>query len=213
MVGTRKLWTGLVVCGAVSVAFIPDTAAAAGLGRGMLGPPSRLEAEVCEGYPWWKTSLYVLPYPVGNQYRVIQGNCTDLTHYGGQRYAFDFAMDIGSPVTAVREGWVVKIEDWYRDFNGRGRTNKIHIMHSDGTKAAYVHLTKGSMRVKLNDFVEVGQVIAKSGASGLDVGGTPHLHLIVMDAATYEPLPLTFRNTSPNPDGLKYLQWYTALVY
>ena len=49
--------------------------------------------------------LYVLPYPVGQSYTLIQGNCSDSDHVNEFRYAFDFVMPIGSYITAARGVW------------------------------------------------------------------------------------------------------------
>ena len=56
-------------------------------------------------------------------------------------------------------------------------SNYIYVFHNDGTIAEYVHIKKGSARVKVGDFVNQGQVIADSGNVGWSTG--PHLHFSV----------------------------------
>jgi len=53
----------------------------------------------------------------------------------------------------------------------------------------------------------------RAGSRIGQTGGVPHLHFQVSPCS--EPvrcgiLPVTFRNTTPNPDGLKFDQSYTA---
>jgi uncharacterized protein YaiE (UPF0345 family) len=62
--------------------------------------------EPCGPYPEWQTSAYVLPYPAGSTYSVLQGNCTNATHRGPLKYSYDFSMPVGTTVTAARAGVV-----------------------------------------------------------------------------------------------------------
>jgi len=61
--------------------------------------------------------VYLLPFPVGDSARVIQGNHGTFTHFGHAAYAFDFRMTIGRVVTAMRAGQVIAIEERYIDGN------------------------------------------------------------------------------------------------
>jgi hypothetical protein len=45
-------------------------------------------------------SAYVLPYPVGSAYMVLQSYCLSACSHGDQ-LAYDFLMDEGTPVTAA----------------------------------------------------------------------------------------------------------------
>ena len=53
--------------------------------------------------PDWTTSPYVLPFPVGKEYRVDLSNCSGSFHGEGQpdEFATDFAMPVGTPITAA----------------------------------------------------------------------------------------------------------------
>lgn len=122
-------------------------------------------------------SPYVLPYPVGKSYRLIQGYCYP---YGGHRnqLAYDFGMPIGEDVVAARAGVVRKVRDDVADDGSEsdaGRHNHILIQHDDGTVAFYAHLKQGGIAVKIGDRIAVGQRIAASGNSG-NTKGEPHLH-------------------------------------
>ncbi len=172
--------------------------------------------EACGPFPDWQTSPYVLPYPVGTTYYVSQGNCSSGGHHGPYKYAYDFVMPIGTPVTAVRAGVVAEIRMTFRDGQpGEGQSNWVKIRHADNTIAAYSHLTANGALVKIGDHVEAGQPIGLSGNTG-NTGGLPHLHLHLSPCS--EPvncgtLPMTFRNTAPNTHGLSAGRNYTALPY
>ena len=172
--------------------------------------------DACGPFPDWRSSPYVLPYPVGNTYYVNQGNCSTGGHHGPYRYAYDFAMPIGTTVTAARAGVVAEMRMKFRNGQaGEGESNWIKIRHADGTIAAYSHLTENGALVKIGDRVVAGQPIGLSGNSG-NTGGLPHLHFHLCPCS--EPvdcgtLPVTFCNTDANPHGLQARRSYTALAY
>src|SRR3954467_15019842 len=170
----------------------------------------------CGSFPDWQSSLYVLPYPVGSTYYVNQSNCTNGGHQGPYKYSYDFVMPIGTTVTAARAGGVMDIRVKFRNGeHGVGQANWVKIRHADGTIAAYSHLTQGGALVKVGDPVVAGQPIGLSGNTG-DNGVLPHLRfhpgpcLEPVDCGT---LPVSFRNTDPNPDGLDGKRHYRALPY
>lgn len=121
---------------------------------------------------------YTLPFPTGGEYECTQafGN-SDGTHNrsSNSRYAVDFAMPIGSRVTAARRGVVASI-GW-----GRRDAWTVTLRHDDGTYGEYVHLKKESQTVKEGDQVRVGETIAESGNTGETTSG-PHLHFHVKKA-------------------------------
>ena len=59
---------------------------------------------VCEGYGVQANSEYNLPWNTADEYEVSQGNCSGASHFGAQRFAYDFNMDIGSDIHATRAG-------------------------------------------------------------------------------------------------------------
>ena len=173
----------------------------------------------CGGYPDWSTSGYVLPYPAGTEYRVMQGNCSPWTagHHvgkngGAPRYAYDISMPIGTPVSAIRGGTVVFIKEDrpnYEPLPG----NSLWIDHGDGTLGFYAHLDQGGVLVSMGQEVEAGELVARSGASGGLIGGWEHLHFAVHECTNVvqcPSLPLTFSNTSSNPRGLEFGVIYPA---
>lgn len=177
-------------------------------------------AEVCSGYADWTTSQYLLPYPANTSYKVIQGNCSPAGngHRGVQRYGYDFGMSIGTQFTAARGGTVAEIEQSHSDGEvaSEGLDNYIALKHSDGTVAIYGHITKNGARVSVGQQVEAGTLLGLSGNTG-NTNNIPHLHLSVhsCDPVTggsngCPSVPITFRNTTANPNGLENGKTYTA---
>jgi murein DD-endopeptidase MepM/ murein hydrolase activator NlpD len=165
----------------------------------------------------WERSLYVLPFPVGEKYYVNQANCSGYGHSNFWNHGYDFTMQIGTIITASRSGIVGWAKDGCRD-GDKSCTNLITIIHPDGTVAVYSHLTKGGVLVKSGDRVEAGDTIGKSGNSG-NTGGLPHLHFSVHpcnelpglpNAGECPSIPVNFRNTDPNPNGLDAHKYYQA---
>ncbi len=181
-------------------------------------PTAPLTGEQCLGYPDVESSLYILPYPIGETSLIVQGNCTNASHQGNDRFAYDFDMPIGTLITAIRGGTVLFLEEGFADTDSSTLGgNFVFIDHGDGTGTEYVHLTRDGALVNVGQRVEVGEPVGLSGSSGR--AGSPHLHLGVL-ACSETPIgvecvsqPVAFRNASPSaPDGLKGGVAYTALV-
>jgi murein DD-endopeptidase MepM/ murein hydrolase activator NlpD len=86
-------------------------------------------------------------------------------------------MPEGTPIIAARGGVVVKTENRQ---SGRGTDasgNFVRVLHDDGTMGVYLHLKKGSVRVREGQRVTVGSALALSGNTGNSTG--PHLHFVV----------------------------------
>lgn len=165
-------------------------------------------------------SPYVLPYPVGKSYRLIQGYCYPR---GGHRdqLAYDFGMPIGDDVVAARAGIVRKLRADVSDEGSEtdaSRHNHILIEHDDGTVAFYGHLMQDSIVVKVGERVEAGRRIAASGNSG-NTGGEPHLHFGVYQAwpaVEGFDIPVNFKNARgplTNRGGLMPGSFFEALPY
>lgn len=185
--------------------------------RAMSPRPDPLRSNNCGDFPAWETSDYVLPYPAGAGYRVNQGNCSGFGHSGFWRYGYDFVMNIGTSVTAARDGIVITTNESVVDGNRSG-TNLITVRHDDGTVALYSHLTRNGVLVEPGERVDAGQRIGRSGDTG-NTGGLPHLHFSLHSCASLPGLPgsancpsipVTFRNTRANPHGPQREQIYTA---
>lgn len=94
-------------------------------------------------------------------YAYSNGKSSTSLHYGN-----DYGVPTGSEVTACGNGKVVLAE--WRNSTGWS----IVIEHLPGLYSLYYHLDE--MLVKEGDMVKTGELIAKSGCTGLATG--PHLH-------------------------------------
>jgi murein DD-endopeptidase MepM/ murein hydrolase activator NlpD len=165
-------------------------------------------------------SPYILPYPVGKAYYVIQSYCVS-GNPGGHtdQLAYDFYMPVGSEVDAARGGWVREMRESSPD-NGRGYAmeNYVWIEHDDGSVAFYAHLMHDGVDVDVGQYVRQGQRIGASGNSG-NTGGMPHLHFGVykrMPNTEEQGIGVNFRNTDGPLDSLGGLlvdELYEALPW
>ena len=131
--------------------------------------------------------LYTAPFAPGESYPLVQGFGGGWSHSGASKYAVDFAMSIGTAVHAAREGTVVQVVS-HNDKNGMDRSfakyaNYVMVLHNDGTTGEYYHLKKDGVTVKVDEFVEAGQLLGYSGNTGFS--SLPHLHF-----AVYRPRPM-----------------------
>ena len=144
---------------------------------------------------------YPLPW-VGGPFRLTQGANGKYSHFTPKgRYALDIAMPEGTPIVSARSGMVVKIENQQ---SGRGNNpsgNFVRVLHDDGTMGVYLHLQRGSVRVREGQRVALGQQLARSGNTGNSTG--PHLHFVVQRnvGMALESIPYDFAqpvNSLPN---------------
>lgn len=167
--------------------------------------------------------MFILPWLPGEAYKVGQGNCSsNVSHLEGTsaQFAYDFLMPIGTSILAAREGVVLAVEESYPDSTRKeGENNFVVIKHYDDSLAVYGHLTTQGAIVEEGDIVEQGQLIGISGDSGASTA--PHLHFHVQTACasgdanciSNQPLPVTFKNTEPHPNGLVQGETYSALPW
>jgi hypothetical protein len=166
-------------------------------------------------YPSWETSPYVLPYPVGETYQVDLSHCSGSYHSQGlpDAFAIDFAMNVGTHITASRAGTVVHAEESGIDYDFPN--NVVVVDHGDDTYGAYMHLTENGALVEVGEMVVPGDTLGLSGVTGL--AGYPHLHFVVIEddwtAWPYVSTPTTFSNTSANPRSLRSGRVYVAQPY
>ena len=184
------------------------------------GGRAPVEPVVCTGFGDWEQSEFVLPYTVGESYRVNQANCSGFGHSDFWLYGYDFEMPIGTVITAARSGVVAHAQDGATN-GDRNRTNLITIEHDDGTVALYSHLTLNGVFVTIGQSVLAGDVIGLSGDTG-NTGGLPHLHFSLHPCGALpglpgtgscDSIPVNFRNTTANPSGLMVNGTYEALPF
>ena len=124
------------------------------------------------------------------------------SYYGGREidgvYSFhngtDFPVVQGTPVYATLSGTVT-----YSDFM-QGYGNCITIVHNNGLKSLYGHLSEGYM-AKLGKNVKAGELIAYVGPKYLSDGRLngyttgPHLHFSLFDSYGNSINPLSYSYT------------------
>ena len=122
---------------------------------------------------------YDLPFRIKNRFLVSQGYNGAFSHQNIN--ALDFKMSVGTEVTAIREGTVIKVVEKFNTNcyhkECQKANNLILIQHPDGTFAEYVHIKFNGSIVKTGSNVNKGQLIAYSGNVGWST--SPHLHLEV----------------------------------
>lgn len=164
-----------------------------------------LKMDVVPGDPNARPRDFEYGYPLQNDdVRVEQGYGGGYSHSDAQnRYAVDFAADIGTQVLAARAGTVMQVEaDFDRGgLNAEkyaGRANFVRIVHDDGTMALYAHLDLDGVLVRVGQRVRKGQIIGLSGNTGYTSG--PHLHFAVQANRGMKLESIPFRMFGP--DGI-----------
>ncbi len=163
------------------------------------------------------SSSYILPYPVGASYSLLQTYCGPQNHGTDNQLAYDFTIPFGDPVVAACAGTVRRVVEIYADDDRDGaHHNHMFIEHEDGTTAFYAHLVHDGVVVQEGDWVEQGQHIAYSGTSG---GTVAVLHFGVYHTWPVQggnDVAVNFRNADGPVNargGLQQSAVYTALPY
>jgi murein DD-endopeptidase MepM/ murein hydrolase activator NlpD len=142
---------------------------------------------------------YRMPFGGAEPRTLAAGPGAD-THRSSSLHAFDFGMPWGTPVLAARAGRVVRVVDAYgtgalrRDL--LDRSNRVELLHADGTLATYAHLRRG-IPVRVGQLLATGELLGFSGASGY--AGEPHLHFEVWRRQadlSAQSLPVRFHDGS-----------------
>ena len=120
-------------------------------------------------------------------------NCAGCSsNHGGQ----DFNPGLGAPIQAIADGVVSYTEDG----EGSLGVHMIidHMINGQLVSSVYAHMIHGSMLFKTGDVIKVGQVLGKTGSTGMSTG--PHLHLDIRiggkDGTKVDPLEWLYANTN-----------------
>ena len=154
--------------------------------------------------------------PFLGEWSVYQAFNGKWTHKGAWRYAYDFVIKkngksykneglfledyyaFGKDIVAPINGYVVDLRSDLPD-NFIGNVDRLNnwgnyiiIASSGGFYVEISHLMQNSINVKVGDYVQVGQIIAKCGNSGYSP--EPHIHIQVQKYALLgsETLPFKF---------------------
>jgi len=134
---------------------------------------------------FWQTG-FQLPVPAstrisahfGDQRRFLYADGGSARDY---HTGVDFAVPVGTQVGAAARGRVALVAD--RKLTG----TTVVIEHDPGVYSVYFHLSRALVTV--GETVEAGQIIARSGATGLVTG--PHLHFeFRVEGVPVDPMPL-----------------------
>lgn len=127
------------------------------------------------------------------------------------RFSLDFALPLGTIVTAARSGRVHSFSDchdqWYEGLEItvgiKLWTNHLYLKHDDETFTLYSHLEIGAVHVEKGAYVERGTPLAVTGKSGW-IGSTPHLHFAALrfDPPGWCSYRRTFPTIFEDYDGL-----------
>jgi murein DD-endopeptidase MepM/ murein hydrolase activator NlpD len=123
--------------------------------------------------------------PLPAVYPISQPPGSPYSHKGQGAYAIDFATPkIGTSVSAMRAGKIIKVVDGYPDTGGgaanMNRVNYVAIEHENGYVSLYLHLQQGfsaKTGVRVGNTVNAGSLIGYSGNSGWS--DAQHLHVEV----------------------------------
>lgn len=141
--------------------------------------------------------------PRSSMGQCMQGNDGYDTHREELRFAYDFALPVGTPVLAAADGIVAAAVSGFRT-GGRGhkenrvRANYVALRHGHGLYTRYYHLCHGGVSVVVGERVRAGQIIGKSGNTGFS--GAPHLHFDVVDVLPIETATLHLAHPSGDRD-------------
>ncbi|MDJ0377623.1 M23 family metallopeptidase [Cryobacterium sp. PH31-L1] len=108
----------------------------------------------------------------------------------------DFNPGVGAPIQSIADGVVSVAEDG----EGSLGVHMIidHMIDGKLVSSVYAHMIHGSMLFKVGDVVKVGQVIGKTGSTGMSTG--PHLHFEIREGGIkgthVDPLAWLYANTN-----------------
>jgi murein DD-endopeptidase MepM/ murein hydrolase activator NlpD len=131
-----------------------------------------------------------------------------------QHAGLDYGMPTMTTVAAARKGTVIDLEEAWGTNDHSGAGNFVRLRHADGRETVYYHLAQNGALVGMNESVQAGQPIGRSGCSGNCTG--PHLHfqLLKKVGSAWQSLdPMFSRLWTTWPGRVPYLAAYRAESY
>ncbi|KQQ92957.1 hypothetical protein ASF62_14340 [Leifsonia sp. Leaf325] len=101
-----------------------------------------------------------------------QFGARDCAGCSSDHHGQDFNPGLGAPIQAIADGVVSYAEDGDGDLGVHMMID--HVINGQVVTSVYAHMIHGSMLFKEGDTVKVGDVIGKTGDTGMSTG--PHLH-------------------------------------
>ena len=161
-------------------------------------PANRGQCIQRAAFPTPSSAQYCLPYAENSAFLVTQSYCSLPARSHETRFAWDFAMPMGTEIRAAREGVVVELREHWLDTDTQGgHENMVALRHADETLSLYIHLQHNGVLVEMGDTVPAGGLLGLGGSSGT---GFPHLHFMVClraglcSSPTEITLPISYRN-------------------
>jgi hypothetical protein len=123
-----------------------------------------------------------IPWACGQTEYCTQGH-NGGSHTGTSSWAWDFAQQDGEEIWAASAGTVshlrMNMTDGGCSTTYSGSANYITVDHGDGTSIVYLHMQANSSPLAEGETVEVGDLVARVGATGYACGA--HLHMQVQE--------------------------------
>ena len=170
-----------------------------------------------------RPAAHGLLLPLGGTVTVINAIETTYTHYGYNKYCYDFLVTdaagsllragtrgesvadyfgFGAQIRTVAPGKVMSVDDGFADLPiGKqvpSDNNEVRIQHANGRVSVYLHNKYHSARVREGQSVESGAPLAETGNSGWTL--SPHTHFCLYDANGVS-LPVRFQGVQVRRPG------------
>lgn len=199
LAGATGTWLAIALRSALSVAVaVLALGAAWRVSASPLEPPDRASGSAPRSQAAQRTQLGL---PFAGTWVVGQGYHGSESHTGYAAFALDLVkvdargrayerrgarnedwFGFGAQVLATAAGVVVRAIDRFPDNRVMGSAKQVNTLileHGPGEFSEYVHLQRGSLRVRAGQRVTRGQKIARCGNSGAQ---TPHLHFALLSS-------------------------------
>lgn len=125
-------------------------------------------------------STWLLGQTYGNTTGAYRQRATTYGAGQGLHFGVDFSARCGTPVLAVGDGVVAKVDASYHG----SAPHNLMINHPNGYASFYGHLLERPA-LSVGQEVAGGQVVALTGDPDLTCNSRPHLHFEIRDAASY----------------------------